>query len=189
TIMIKRDTYALGLLLAVFTLLGNQFQTQAQNWQSQIKDETNFFSIQQAYYADSANKPDAGELDGPNELYKRWENFMRPRVNPDGSSIAPDIIYKEWAKYQATRGLNKSSSPDGSWRYLGPIKAPAGGGTGRINCITFTPGNPKVMWAGTASGGLWKSTNAGLNWTTNTDNLPDLGVTDVIINPRNTDTM
>ena len=29
----------------------------------------------------------------------------------------------------------------------------------------------------------------GLNWTTNTDNLPVLGITDILINPTNTDIM
>ena len=42
---------------------------------------------------------------------------------------------------------------------------------------------------GSPGGGLWKTTDGGLNWTTNTDNLPVLGVTDILINPTNTDIM
>jgi len=150
--MIKSYRYAAAL--AFFFLAGIVLKTNAQNWQSNIKNDTNFFSVQKAFYADPANTPAKDEEDGPIELYKRWENFTLPRVYPTGSPIAPDIIYKEWAKYQATRSMNKTSSNGGSWRYLGPEKAPYGGGTGRINCITFTPGNPKIMWAGTPSGGL-----------------------------------
>jgi len=191
--MATHNNYTPAFLLAVFIILGNSGKAQSQSWQSEIQNDSNFFSIQKAFYADTANTPASGEEDGPIELYKRWEAFTLPRVYPSGNPIAPDIIYKEWSKYLASRALNKTaaySTNGGSWYYLGPTKAPlAGGGTGRINCIVFKPGNPQIMWAGTASGGLWKSTNGGINWTTNTDNLPDLSVTDVAINPRNPDTM
>ena len=39
-------------------------------------------------------------------------------------------------------------------------------------------------------GGLWKTTDdGGLSWSTNTDNLPVLGVSDILIDPTNTDIM
>src|SRR6185436_9201612 len=59
----------------------------------------------------------------------------------------------------------------GSWRPIGPngiwvfqIDA------GRIAAIlpAVTPGGP--MYAGTASGGVWRSTNNGISWTPLTDN-------------------
>ncbi len=187
----------LSLVIIVFGFIQH---AKAQNWQDNIQNDSNFFSIQKAFYADPANTPKDDEEDGPIELFKRWEAFMLPRVYPTGNPFAPDIVYKEWAKYQASRGLNKtgaySVANGGSWYYLGPMTTPtpggaplSGGGTGRINCIVFRPGNPQIMWAGTGSGGLWKSTNGGLNWTTNTDNLPDLGVTDIAFNPRHPDSM
>ena len=42
---------------------------------------------------------------------------------------------------------------------------------------------------GSPGGGLWQTTDGGLNWTTNTDNLPVLGVTDILIHPTNTNIM
>ena len=38
-------------------------------------------------------------------------------------------------------------------------------------------------WA--PAGGLWKSTDSGLSWTSNTDLLPNLGVSDMHIDPTN----
>jgi len=187
--MFRIHTYKTGSLFAALFILVCVCNSKAQNWQTNIQNDSNFFSIQRAFYAEPDNKPADGEEDGQIELYKRWEAFTLPRVYPSGNPVAPDIIYKEWAKYQASRGMSKRSYPMRPWYYIGPKKAPVGGGTGRINCIVFKPGNPKIMWAGTASGGLWRSTNGGLNWSTNTDNLPDLSVTDVAINPRNPDTM
>ena len=45
------------------------------------------------------------------------------------------------------------------------------------------------MWVVSPLGGLWKSTNGGATWTTNTDFLPVIGCSDVAINPKNTQIM
>ncbi len=129
--------------------------------------------------------------DGIEELYQRWLHFAGPRVKPDGTPYPPDILYKEWLKFNQTQ-LQPSYKTGGAavWQYSGPFTTPANnGGNGRINCIRFQPGNPKIIWAGVPSGGLWKSIDSGATWSTNTDNLPNLGVTDIAINPRNPDTM
>src|SRR5205814_307020 len=66
---------------------------------------------------------------------------------------------------------------------------PANGGVGRVNCVRLNPLNASHVWAGSPAGGLWKSTNSGTNWTTNTDQLTVLGVSDVAINPLDTSIM
>jgi hypothetical protein len=140
-------------LLSILSFIGIPRIATAQDWQKNIEDETNFFSIQKAYYLrpDVDSEQVLGEMDGPDEHYKRWENFMHYRINPDGKYFAPNIIYKEWAKYQASQPRYKSHNKNGDWTYVGPINAPGNaGGTGRINCIAFTPGK-KTMWAGTPS--------------------------------------
>ncbi len=48
---------------------------------------------------------------------------------------------------------------DLSVRSIGPA-----GMSGRITCITAEPENTSVLYAGSASGGLWKSTNNGQTW-------------------------
>ena len=42
---------------------------------------------------------------------------------------------------------------------------------------------------GAPAGGLWKSTDGGSNWSTNTDNLPVIGVSHIAINPNNSQIM
>jgi photosystem II stability/assembly factor-like uncharacterized protein len=44
-------------------------------------------------------------------------------------------------------------------RNIGP-----GGMSGRVTAIDVVTNNPDVMYVGTASGGLWKSTSAGISW-------------------------
>ena len=45
-------------------------------------------------------------------------------------------------------------------RNIGP-----GGMSGRVTAIDVVTENPDVMYVGTASGGLWKSTSGGIKWT------------------------
>jgi photosystem II stability/assembly factor-like uncharacterized protein len=76
------------------------------------------------------------------------------------------------------------------WSFLGPNVVPGnGGGAGRINCIEFDPTNSNIIWIGAACGGLWKSTDGGVTWSSNTDLLPALSISDIVIDPTNPQTM
>ncbi|MBT8253183.1 MAG: hypothetical protein KJN68_04365, partial [Bacteroidia bacterium] len=44
-------------------------------------------------------------------------------------------------------------------RNIGP-----GGMSGRVTAIDVVHTNPDIMYVGTASGGLWKSTSGGIKW-------------------------
>lgn len=44
-------------------------------------------------------------------------------------------------------------------RNIGP-----GGMSGRVTAIDVVHSNPDIMYVGTASGGLWKSTSGGIKW-------------------------
>ncbi|MCC6691358.1 MAG: hypothetical protein IT235_07475 [Bacteroidia bacterium] len=77
------------------------------------------------------------------------------------------------------------------WEALGPVYNP-GLGIGRLECIAFDPAyngeTNKIMYAGSPTGGLWKSINNGESWSNNdcsTDQLPFIGVADIAINPKN----
>lgn len=56
---------------------------------------------------------------------------------------------------------------------------------GRIVCMAIDPNNSNNLWVGSASGGIWKSTDAGSNWTSVTTNLPVLGVSSILVDPSN----
>src|SRR6056300_400803 len=44
-------------------------------------------------------------------------------------------------------------------RNIGP-----GGMSGRVTTIDVVQSNPDIMYVGTASGGIWKSTSGGIKW-------------------------
>src|SRR4051794_30221049 len=59
---------------------------------------------------------------------------------------------------QGRRGGGIAPSNDLSFTFRGPAVG------NRISAAAGIPGDPNTYYAGAASGGVWKSTNAGANW-------------------------
>ena len=118
--------------------------------------------------------------------FKRWENFWTPRLYPSGDFQNPSIVYEEIMKLEKK---HDAKSVLGNWTIVGPQVVPQGGGAGRLNSVNFQTGQPNTLWVGAAAGGIWKSTNGGTSWTTNTDKLTALGMSNIAVNPQNTNIM
>lgn len=151
-------------------------------------DSVNFYSIVKdfdTYW--EGKKPGKGEGYKP---FKRWEHFWSPRVYPTGKFPAANVLYKEQQAYNLLY-KGREQQLGSAWEELGPRVVPTNkleynsSGAGRINCIEVDPTNKNILWAGSAAGGLWTSKDAGKNWSSNTDLLPTLGVTDIAIHPTN----
>jgi photosystem II stability/assembly factor-like uncharacterized protein len=67
-------------------------------------------------------------------------------------------------------------------RNIGP-----GAMSGRITALAVDPTHPAVMYAGAASGGVWRSTSGGTNWQPIFDKAPTQSVGSIAVNPRNPD--
>lgn len=79
--------------------------------------------------------------------------------------------------------LLKESILDGlKWRCIGPANM-----GGRIDDFAVVESNPFIIYAGTASGGVWKTTNNGVTWKAIFDNQNTSTVGDVTIAPSNPD--
>jgi len=87
--------------------------------------------------------------------------------------------------------LNLLAQISGNWTCTGPIAFPTNisgqiNGIGRCTQIKFHPSDPQIMYVTTASGGLYKSLNNGVNWTVmGTDFLPNLQCASVCIDYTN----
>lgn len=150
--------------------------------------EGNFYDIQKSFYEYWDGKDTTQRSIGWKQ-FKRWEWFWAQRVYPNGIFPNPDITYKEMKAFEAT---NKSKKPgsqiqsNATWTSLGPFTSPGGyAGLGRINVVKEHPNNQNIIYIGSASGGFWYTTNGGASWTTTTDDLGSMGVTDIVFDPMN----
>jgi hypothetical protein len=189
-------------LLLVFTFFYASV-LHAQDWVSQMHNPAiNFFEVQKTFnktyskeIRDLNRKKNGGtlsrlfrgleetdEIPGFNQ-FKRWEWFMAPRVSPSGERFSVSKVWEEMTKYN---DLHKASSSAGNWSFIGPTTTSNLGGAGRLNFVRIDPTNSNIIYVGSPSGGLWKSTNAGTTWFTNTDFLNQvIGCTDIAIDPTN----
>jgi photosystem II stability/assembly factor-like uncharacterized protein len=158
----------------------------------QTEKKQNFHEIQKIfndYWKDktpAAEENESGD-DWGYQQFKRWEWFMEPRTYPTGEFFDPEILFKEYQNQKSVqqRLSIHPATTAANWTFIGPSTVPSnGGGVGRINAVRIDPTDPSIVYACSANGGLWKSSTGGSNWSTFTDLLPALGVSDVAVNPN-----
>ena len=162
------------------------------NWVQLMSDPTaNFYDVQTAFNNYWKDRP--VEKGKGYKQFKRWENYMEPRVYPSGDMTLPSLTYPNYQEWLSEQEDEPSPAPNGftlgNWTALGPFGVSNGGGAGRLNFVRFDPTNSNTIFVGAPDGGLWKSTNGGTSWTTSTDQLTVIGCTDVAIDPGNTQIM
>ena len=85
---------------------------------------------------------------------------------------------------QAQQGLHKSTAALLNWQYHGP-----GNIGGRLRGLVVHPTNPNILYAGSVSGGVWKSTNAGASWFPTMNDLITLNVSALAMKPGDPNTL
>lgn len=128
------------------------------------------------------------------ELYKRWEDFMAPRVYPSGNKTEASRAYQEYQKYlsetaqQGSSGGGKfgsNSTASNVWKCIGPFGDLNGANAGRANTVRFDPVNPNSLWVNTPDGGVWRTTNNCNTFYNTTDQLSVIGTSDIVFDPTN----
>ncbi len=162
----------------------------AQEWVDKMMDtNANFYDIKASF--DNYWKDKSYERGKGYKAFMRWAWFTEPRVYPTGDMRYASRAYAYEQFKKETEG-NKFgpqaavSATTANWTALGPFGSPTDGDAGRVQVIRIKPGDPNTLYVGTAAGGLWISTDGGVNYSTSTDLLPSLGISDIAINPVNT---
>jgi hypothetical protein len=124
------------------------------------------------------------------------EAVRRMELQDENGQIPPNALSDAYAEKDAMPFLPEAWSEfvspaqaqtgvkGGSWVSIGP-----GNVGGRIRSIIIRPADPihpeadRTMWAGGVAGGVWKSTNSGGLWSTNTDRLANLAVNCMALEP------
>jgi photosystem II stability/assembly factor-like uncharacterized protein len=71
-----------------------------------------------------------------------------------------------------------------TWREIGPANP-----GGRITDIEGVESNPSIIYVGAATGGLWKTTNAGTTWEPIFDDQPNASIGDIAVSRSNPDVL
>ncbi|MBE0573074.1 MAG: T9SS type A sorting domain-containing protein [Ignavibacteriaceae bacterium] len=110
-------------------------------------------------------------------LKKTWPYLNAdPRATLDALEQAHRLD-KETAEQRLNKSLNSVA-----WEFIGPLNV-----GGRVVDIEFNPSDPNIVYAGFATGGVFKSTDMGSSWFPVFDSLAVLTVGDIGIDPQNSD--
>ncbi|AUC16832.1 hypothetical protein BTO06_17520 [Tenacibaculum sp. SZ-18] len=167
--------------------------SQENNWRTApLTESSNFYSIVKSHKESLKNIRQRTDRKSKKEItqFERWVNFWQDRILPDGTFVSAFHNYNEWSKENERHSFLEKSST--TWNLVGPVKLPTSSisfypGMGRINTVAFNDSDVTTMYVGTPGGGVWKTTNRGKNWTAKGDNFSNMGVSDIIIDPTNTD--
>ncbi len=110
--------------------------------------------------------------------YNRFAWFFGQRLTPGVEADPVALRMQALEQREALRDPNRSL--DENWTNIGPSNL-----AGRILSIAWHPTNTNIIYVGSASGGLWKTTNGGTSWSPLTDNLASLAVGAVALDPNN----
>ena len=128
-----------------------------------------------------------------------WER--EGKVGPDGK-YPPDSRMRAFRQH--TEHEKRLSSrlvqpqvpaaaiPGSVWTAIGPRplqSSPPITHSGRVTVLVTHPTDGNIVYAGTATGGVWKTLDGGLNWIPLTDRQPSLATGAIALMPGNPDTI
>lgn len=151
-----------------------------------VANKSSIFKNNEVIEYDEAENEEEEEQSGAGKQLSGW---FQAKGYPNPENISGKY-QSAWQEYQVIKkkSLDQSMSritTASNWTSLGYS---SNGGTrigGRVVCIAIDPNNTNNLWAGSASGGIWKSTNAGTSWTAVETSMPVLGVSAIIVDPSN----
>ncbi len=120
--------------------------------------------------------------------FMRWLNYWTNFEDKNGRIPSSKQIWESW---KAKENRSGKINPTSSWTSIGPSTSDAYSGrlpgNGRINAITVDPNNENIWYAGAPAGGIWKSIDAGSNWTSLFSGFLQIGVSGIAVDPNNSD--
>jgi photosystem II stability/assembly factor-like uncharacterized protein len=121
-------------------------------------------------------------FDKPEGYYDYFKQATIP-FGREHSGYTPNYAIDEFNKAQKKRSNNLKSASNLSWVQRGP-----GNVGGRTRTILIDPDDPtgNTWFAGSVSGGIWKTVNGGESWQNLTPELPNLSTASLAMAPSNT---
>ncbi len=136
---------------------------------------------------DEEEKESGGDRKEEGNAYDAFEYWYGTRAYPN--ELIPKSAFFDAYRYskESLVPVGKLQAGGPSWTSIGPDNI-----GGRMLSLAIDPANPNVIWAGAASGGLWKSTTAGEGaaaWTRVDTGFPTLAVSGIAVDPVDPSTL
>src|SRR4051794_12684190 len=74
------------------------------------------------------------------------------------SAVTPNAAAAQRGQPARLTSFDPQTASELQWRYIGPVG-------NRVASVMGVAGDPNVYYAGAASGGIWKTVDAGIHWT------------------------
>ncbi len=112
----------------------------------------------------------------------RYEYFHSRVAWPavDAPAGAQARAFEQMRRMPVYAPLGKGTA-DLAWKNVGPDNI-----GGRIFALALNPKNPATMFVGAADGGVWRSWDGGLTWTSVSDDFPTQSMGSILIDPIDT---
>ncbi len=172
------------LVVTSFYLLKELGQQAAPSSTSKIKEinSEQYFQDKQAAKKAKLEIKDQ-PMDRP-DLFAQIQRERRTPVDRAYPEYAANHLLDEFRAAQVQRSKSAARSAASlTFDERGP-----GNVAGRTRAVIVDPDDAShnTWFAGSASGGIWKTTNAGQSWTSLTNDLPNLGTNALAMSPANT---
>jgi len=181
-------------IIAVFLLVA--FYGNSQNWtqelEKHIDKSVSDIGLEMEKYFEVIGKTRTNKY----HKYLRWYDYASNHQNEEGFQFNHSLKNEELLermqgqiKKYASKGQNDKRHYHGGWSAINPNNFAASGSltpfNGRINCIAKPTQTSSIIYAGTATGGVWKSFNDGASWTPQWDGMVQTGVSSIVIDYNN----
>ena len=155
---------------------------------------TNYYSLTgyyNAYYDSLIQVRGLDSMQGTGyKDYLKWKWFNEYRHSADGSL---DDVWQSFTNYHENYVEPQGYIDGSNWQFIGPFGFPlyfnqepsVGTGKGMMLSIWVDDGDHSLIYAGSHHGGLWKTTDGGINWFPLNDNNPEIhGVNSLAVDPN-----
>lgn len=132
------------------------------------------------------------------QYYKRWQRAINRDINgwfTSKGTMSPLYIRAAAAEYmERTEALKLQRGPASAWECVGPfdfdkesVSRSYASGAAHVYTVEQSISNPNILYAGTATAGVYKSIDKGLNWTSVTKDMLVNGLRSIEIDYTNPD--
>ena len=162
----------LPLLIGVFLI----------HWEDDSPSQTN--QRYQDYAAEKIERKRSGDVkkSAAPDLHALIQRELRTREGSAAPEYGPNQVMDEFLKAKENTSQFRTLANEFSFVERGP-----GNVAGRTRAILVDPDDVsgQTWYAGSASGGIWKTTNSGQDWTFISGDIPNLGTNTLAMSPAN----